>query len=248
MKILSIPVLFLTLFSAGCTHYYYVPDVQNVPLFKEKDESRVSILIGGGDESSCLEFQGAYALTGEIGIMAGYMSANGGDKNLHNWAKGHYFDGAVGYYKSLEHNFIFEFYGGFGAGSEYHEYNYDQSVSSAELSFNKLFLQPSLGFTSDLIDIAVSSRINYLSFNNIQNNILINSPGYEEVVSLGARNYFFLEPAITVRTGWKNVKLQFQGSMATYRFISDIDYFEDVHLSLGLTLAFGGRYKLKVPK
>ena len=65
----------LTLLFCCCSHYYYVPNVQNVPLFREKNQYRLSGSYGLGTETKCLEFQGAYSITDKLGIMTNFMSA-----------------------------------------------------------------------------------------------------------------------------------------------------------------------------
>jgi hypothetical protein len=56
-----VTTIFLAIWLSGCTHYYYVANVQNVPLFKEKNEFRLSGAYGFGDYSECTEVQAAYA-------------------------------------------------------------------------------------------------------------------------------------------------------------------------------------------
>jgi hypothetical protein len=71
----------LLIFLAGYTHYYYVPNVQNIPLFREKNEFCFSLLSGGAEESCSFELQSACAAGKNIEIMANFISAGGGEKS-----------------------------------------------------------------------------------------------------------------------------------------------------------------------
>lgn len=101
---------FLAVMFCSCSHYYYVPNVQNVPLFREKNEYRLSGTYGFGTETSCLEVQGAYSVTSNFGIMTNFMSAKGIENSEESWAKGTYLDVAIGYYKPLLKSGVFEIY------------------------------------------------------------------------------------------------------------------------------------------
>jgi hypothetical protein len=51
MKQLTASFFLLAIF-CSCSHYYYVPSVQNVPLFREKNEYRFSGTYGLRTETS----------------------------------------------------------------------------------------------------------------------------------------------------------------------------------------------------
>lgn len=193
MKNLTTTCFFLSVLLSSCSHYYYVPNVQNVPLFREKNEYRISGSYGFGDESSCAEVQAAYSVSDKIGIMTDFMSAKGGTVSDNNWGKGYYFDGAIGYYKPLGRSGVFEIYGGAGGGNQHHQYvvsNYsngtvtNSSGGTSDLAFMKIFVQPSLGLTYKIFDIAVSTRISRLSFINIDNRIYGNPDLYNNLCTI----------------------------------------------------------------
>ena len=54
-------------------------NVQNIPLFREKNESRFSGSVGAGEESESYEIQAAHSVSDRIGIMGNYMHARGGE-------------------------------------------------------------------------------------------------------------------------------------------------------------------------
>jgi hypothetical protein len=236
-----LPTGFLFLFLSSCTHYYYVPNIQNVPMFRGKNEFRLSGAEGGGEKSSCAEIQAAYSASDKIGIMMNYMSARGGKVSTdHDWAMGNYFDAGIGYFRPVSRHGVFEVYGGLGHSIQQHSY---PDAGRADLSFTKVWVQPSFGYTLDFIDIAFSTRLNSLSFNNIENRIDQQKDGYEydRLYSLEKeRNYIFFEPAVTIRGGWKYIKIQFQGSTSSYskRNLP----FEEYHLSLGVCFSIADRF------
>jgi hypothetical protein len=244
-------ICFLILISAGllldsCSHYYYVPASQNVPLFKEKNEFRISGTYGEGRETQCVEIQAAYSVTDKIGIMSDFMSVRGGNIYSLNYGKGNYFDGALGYYKPLGNFGVFEIYGGLGRCGQHHEYSnyyYNQSTGYANLSFTKLFVQPSIGLTSHPFDIALSTRISRITFDNIENHISADIDSYNELNALSDKSHFFFEPGITIRGGWKSVKAQVQAVYSWYLNNPKLYFGENYHISLGLYFALGKKPK-----
>jgi hypothetical protein len=249
MKKQMIALFFLPFLFCSCSHYYYVPNTQNVPLFREKNEYRFSGSLAGGEESSSKELQAAYSVTDHIGVMANFMSSKGGTiSDNNNWARGNYFDAAFGYFKPVSKYGVFEIYGGVGGSSQYHHYitpfsfNGTFSAGTADLSFTKVFVQPSFGFTTNGFDITASTRICLLTFNSVVNQISGNINESNILNNISGEIHLFLEPAITIRGGWKYVKLQLQASTASYLNNPDL-HFEAYHLSIGLHIAIARRYK-----
>jgi hypothetical protein len=60
--------------------------------------------------------------------------------------------------------------------------------------------------------------------------------------NISNQSHLFLEPAITIRGGWKYVKLQLQASTASYFNNPDL-HFETYHIGIGLYIAIAARYK-----
>jgi len=244
MKKLSITVLGALLLSS-CAHYYYVPNVQNVPLFKEKNEYRFSASYGVGDESTSAEVQAAYSPTSNIGLMANYISASGGNSTGENSAKGYYLEGAAGYYKPIRKAAVFEIYGGLGGGSQNHKYCNlfsNQSYGTTNLSSVKVFIQPSFGMTFNAFDVAFSTRLCSVFFTDVINNT---NNDYESCVvyDIGVKNRAFIEPAITLRGGSKNVKFQVQGLISTDLSNPTLQIGERYHFSAGMYFTIANRYK-----
>jgi hypothetical protein len=235
----------LAVLLSSCTHYYYVANVQNVPLFKEINEFRISGSVGSGDESTSIEVQTAYSVTDKIGVMANYMSAKGGNISSNNYGSGNYFEGAVGYYKPFSRFGVFETYAGLGFSNQHHEYGnfyYNQSIGNSDLSSAKFYIQPSLGFTSKFFDIAVSTRISALTFNVKSNNVRDDNDLFNELNSLSTQIHGYIEPAVTIRAGWQYLKVQFQAEYSRNLIPDDMSVGEHGHISIGLYFSFGKRF------
>ena len=252
---------FLVAIFCSCSHYYYVPNVQNVPMFREKNEYRLSGTYGLGTETSCLEVQGAYSVTGNFGIMTNFMSAKGIENSAESWAKGSYLDAAIGYYKPLHKSGVFEIYGGVGGSKQHHQYRseiYDPgnpaynnfNAGTSDVTFIKIFVQPSIGMTFNGFDFAFSTRFNRLSFNKTDNHIdkLLNEHEFEKLnTTAQTKNFLFFEPALTIRGGWKYLKVQLQGATASY-LNNEHYHFDQYHISIGLNVAIAKRYLKDVSK
>jgi hypothetical protein len=222
----------------SCSHYYYVANTKNVPMLREKNEARVSISYGEGDESSSFDAQGAYAITDKIGVLANYMTASGGSTSSpgNNWAKGTCFEGAAGYFKPINTFGVFEVYGGLGTSSQHHQY----SSGTADLRFLKVFVQPSFGFTWKWGELAFSLPASRVSFNEIRDYTSSGEhSGLEKIAS--NKISYILEPAVTIRGGWKYLKLQFQYVHVTNLTNQDLP-FECDKVSLGLYISIARRY------
>jgi hypothetical protein len=225
-----------------------VPNVQNVPLFREKNEYRISAFYGAGEESSCGEIQAAYSPTGSIGLMANFISAGGGSSSGFNSAKGYCLEGAAGYFKPFGNAAVFEIYGGLGGGSQNHKYYSslsNQSYGTADLSFVKVFIQPSLGMTFNAFDVAFSTRMCSMSFPNINYNS-VNSFESFMLHKIDEKGHVFIEPAITLRGGWKSVKFQVQCLISADMTNPEMFIGEEYHISGGVYFTIANRHKPSV--
>jgi hypothetical protein len=240
MKNLFISLLTLMACS-GCSHYYYAPNAHNVPLFEEKNEFRLAGSGSNGDEFSGLEAQAAYSVTDHFALMGNFMSAKGEENNNPSHGDGHYIEGGAGYFTKLDKKIVFEVYGGFGGGRAR---NYYSEGGNSNMNFLKGFVQPAVGFTSPYFDAAVSMRLGLLNYN--RNNIGSVGPMSEE----DARdlNYihsnptsFLWEPAITVRGGWKYIKLQTQLGFSQNLSHSSLAM-EKTNFNIGLYISLGRKF------
>jgi hypothetical protein len=192
------------LWLVNCSHYYYAPNVQQVPMFTQKNELQISGFSGAGNEITTNDVQVAYSITDHIAIMGSGMWANGQNSSKTSFGNGRYTEGALGYFSPFEKYGVFEFYAGAGTSKQHHQYD---SAQTMDLSFSKFFVQPSIGIKKNAFECAVSMRASYINFTQVQGNYV--SPD----IPL-KQGYVFFEPAITLRTGVKFIKFQAQWQLA----------------------------------
>jgi hypothetical protein len=245
--LVSVICAFFLFLLDGCTHYYYAPNQHNVPLFKEKNEVRLSGAYILGDEINGCDVQAAYAATKEFAVLANALvlnpnatvgSAALNSSNLYSTGagKGQLYELGAGYYKpipsevsAISRKFVFETYGVLGLGNST---NYYGSFPQYNVTTNlfKAYVQPSIGFTTNLFDIIVSAKIGTLYTFGIKStypNAIVDSlVQYGQSIKNDLnilyqnRTSFFFEPAFTFRIGFKYVKFHFQvgGSLISGAF------------------------------
>lgn len=254
--------LFTAVFLVSCSsdHYYYLQNSQQVTLFREKDEVRIHGNLNNSDYTGGMGIQGAYAMSDKFCAAASWMnfynssSSQSNGITLASW-NGNYWDGAFGYYRSFGKYGIFEAYAGMGTSVQDHQYSstlthtsvtyypwignvvntkYETvNAGSAYIKYNKYFIQPCYGIRYEHFEAAFSLRAGYLDFFKVENKIDPIYPEFREPDKLGAKpGHLFFEPALTLRAGWKIVKLQMQLALtgmggSSYRY-------ESYNLNFGL--------------
>ncbi|MFN6945167.1 MAG: hypothetical protein ACK4ND_09485 [Cytophagaceae bacterium] len=208
-------VLVACLYLSSCK-IMYKPNMQNVPLMKEQGEVRANLNFNNA--------QVAYAITDNIGIMAnGYW---GGSR----WTAGGMWsayeeiyrtrrflaEGALGYFREIGDDFHFEIYGGGGYGgvSFSHSFSFmgeDDFQSRYSANMVRAFIQPAIGYQHEIVDVIFSTRIVGLNFMNVDTiNYSREALRMEGLDNLHRATYIFVEPAFTVRVGYKYAKFHFQ--------------------------------------
>ena len=214
IKLVLISILALSV--ASCK-IMYIPNSQNVPMMEEKGDLKVDI--------GTKDLQVAFGLTDHVGIMVnGYYNRNDWsvssgtieiveNKYLTNRSL---IEGGLGYFTTLGNDGRFEVYGGAGYGG--FDYNYDlldNGILSESNKFGintmRIFLQPALGFQTDIVGFAFSTRLASVNFSNVE------YTGYDEteLVTEGLNElednmFLFVEPALTLRIGFRYAQLQLQ--------------------------------------
>jgi len=268
MKLSFVLIIILLIFS-GCAHFYYMPQTHNVPLFKERNDVQLS---AGGSfhwpDMSANSIQIAWAAGKNWALAGNYMSSSGETDPVYSSGRGHYADGAIGFFHPINEELIFEVFSGYGQSRQHHKYGnmisegtYNQSrtidYGSSDLWFRKYYLQPAIGVSMNAVDIALSLRFSGLSFYRINNAILTdtvnkyeyNSPLYSRVDDIAnQRNYYLAEPAVTIRAGWQFVKLQFQWANTINIQPKETPSFIKSQFVFGFTFSFAERWLKKNDK
>jgi len=82
--------LVISLPASSCTHYYYAPNSNNIPLLKEQNDGRIQLKYSIGNHYDGAEVQSAYAVGKHAGIQLNFFTA---------WeSKGEYESGNGSYY------------------------------------------------------------------------------------------------------------------------------------------------------
>lgn len=251
-KTLYFAIIIAFLFALQSCEIMYYPNMQNVPLFKEKNEVRASL--------SASNVQAAYSVTNNIGIMVngqfGSRSWNTTSENPVKETKYEYSsnrlfaEGGVGYFMPVSTNGVFEIYGGAGAGKidfkkEITETNYYEKY---DLSANtmRFFIQPNIGYTNEVVDIAFSTRFAALKFYDLKNTFIKDDLIDNDINDIDKPLYTFIEPAVTVRFGWKYIKFHTQVMMSLKTNYESLNYLP-LSFNAGMHLNIAPRYK-KVKK
>lgn len=241
---------FVIIFSLGCVglifqacEVYYVPNTQNVPLFKERNELRATI--------SGQNYQAAYSLTDHIGIMLNGQYINrkwdiNEDSVKSNFISEKFLiEGGMGYFNKIGNNGVFETYAGGGEG--YATFNRITPSKRMEMSadFSRFFIQPSIGYSEDVVDVAFSLRYVGLKFFNIDTTGYTPSllSNYNLIIpNLHNTWYNFLEPALTIRVGYKYAKFHMQFLYSQKLNNEPLNYVP-FRINLGLHINIAQRFK-----
>lgn len=246
---LSFAVIFIT----GCSfpHYYYSPNIQNVPLYTDSLEFTGLIAGSTGDVNHFMEFQAGFSFPYHIAWTAGFFfgGKDRSGEDYTDFSKSRYFESALGYYTPIRNIGVFELYGGYGRGSQDHTFSYSEYDNwlkwyvvpdgSADLSFSKFFIQPNIGIKERWIEAAFSCRVNYLNFDRID---VYNTVHHLEQLNLLKENRtpWLVEPALTLRLGGKFIKGQMQ-----FVYSGNIDEpdlrFEKIRLSMGVFVSLSAK-------
>ncbi|WP_375448317.1 hypothetical protein [uncultured Fibrella sp.] len=207
-KLLSLIRLACVLVLCQSCRTVYTPNALNVPLLQEQGE--IKLLVAPNN------YQAAYAVTDKIGIIANGRVATSANSSTINGAADNFdakntvFEAGVGYYGRTGRNLTYELYGG-GGISQVGFHGTGSSVGkNYDVSGMKFFVQPNIGFTSRGFDIAFSTRLSGLQFSTATGNYTATDLKNNDLDGLAKSTHLFLEPAITLRGGYKYVKLQMQ--------------------------------------
>ena len=210
MKDLNIWLYIISILLLSSCQSIYIPGMQNVPLLK--NEGDLNITVNGNN------FQMAYANHPHSAIIAEAYFKNNSfnsftrnldfrDYNLSNFS----LEAGKGNFKSIG-NMQFELYTGGGIGHTRFEDNTNSmDIGTFNSSFLKLFIQPDIGYISNNFEIIFSGKLVAINYINPFNYYNDNSNGTNILFSPSTHfPFLFMEPCITFRTGFKNVKFQIQ--------------------------------------
>ncbi len=201
----------------------YIPNVINAPMLTNKGEIQASVHLG----ASGLNPQFAYAVTNHFGIMANASFldvTSDSTSTTKSYHKHTFYEFGPGYYTNFGSRFKFGTYGGVGFGTINAEYDNNIWTSRTDVKCTRFFLQPTVGMTSKIADLGISTRFVVVTF----------SQDSEKDTGV------MFEPALTAKLGWDHIKIVGQAGLS-YPFNSDNIHFvyQPFLISLGLQANFG---------
>ncbi len=209
----------------------YVPSVQNVPIFKEKGETKLS--------ATTNDYQAAYAVTNHFAVIANAKYSNKHEYEFMrttNWMEmNRMIEIGAGYFQQTKKAWTQEIYAGAGifkstlstdnerntvhsnvpAVDELGKVIYTKEIIKRHISAtgNRFFIQPSVGFASKVIDVSFSTRLVGLKFNSIVE-LKNDQPAMGDARLQGVKFGLFVEPAVTTQLGYKWVKIRIQTGLS----------------------------------
>ncbi|MEY1640405.1 hypothetical protein [Tenuifilum osseticum] len=199
----------------------YVPNTFNSPLLRNKGDAQFNVWGG----SSGLEAQAAAAVTDNIGLMVNGQFQQ--DKKVENdievTEKWKLVEGAIGYTERFSDMGIFEIYAGGGVGQVPAKFRNITWDGPPDITFNRWFIQPALGFCNDWLDFSVVNRLS--------------------LVDISPQKNWFYEPGIVGKIGYKRIRLVGCFGFSFPLRGHDKRYWDNqfVTISVGLHVNFGKR-------
>lgn len=205
----------------------YIPNVVNAPMLTNKGEFQASVHFG----ASGFNPQVAYAITNHFGIMANasFIDMTSDTSSTSEfYYKNSFFEAGPGYYTNFGSRFKFGLYGGAGFGKINGDYENEIWTSRADVQLNRFFIQPTVGMTSKIFDIGLSSRLVVVTFNQDSDK----------------NTGIMIEPALTAKLGWDHIKAVGQIGLSYPLNSESINFQYQIGLiSLGIQANFGKMFQ-----
>lgn len=218
------PVFFLMIITMMASCSVYVPNVVNTPLMNRKGEGTIAAHLGNGGH-----LQASYALTNHIGFMTNLMAVvdKFEDEKESRKGTGSLYEVGIGYFSgSFSSNAIFELYGGAGFGQVGIDKTFTANNITKKFDANALryFVQPSIGGRWNIFEAAFSARLAAVQYSSISTTYAESELKSDHLWDLDKTTWMFVEPALTVRAGLKNIKVQAQIGKSLKITSKDLNY------------------------
>lgn len=271
MKKPLLPVLAsVLLLSASCQQKMYFPDRANTPGLMEAYEVKLTTAWKPQESSSDSGYRSghngssfgadlAFSPVNHLGLIASYRSIHnksitedrgtdytkyGGEFNGHRW------EGGIGYFTTFGRLGKFETYAGYGRG-EIRRRGITNPERDYNTDYNRIFIQPALGFSNNVVSITGGIRFAYQKYVNFRSDnpnlryTILDKYTREDVEGATVG---FLEPFINAEVGWKYIKFNAQTGCSGQIFGSSVSGNLPFYFSLGLAFHFAPRYLKDTPR
>lgn len=211
----------------------YAPNAVHTPLLQEKGEIKAAVSISNT--------QIAAAVSEHIGIMAnGYLNRYTSDnKDFKNTGRGT--ELGIGYFNHTDQRLTYEAYA--GAGLYRVIMKEAEDAKKFDTHAMKYFVQPSIGWVHRYVEVALTPRLSMVKY--MQPKIMGYTP--QEIADyhfdvVDQKLHAFFEPALTLRGGYRFVKIQLQYGRSFKLSKNKINRDEDIG-SIGLIFDIADWYK-----
>ena len=199
--------------------------------------------MSAGQQAAAMEASAAVSVTNHFAIQGNFSFWMAIDQSL-----GQLYEIAPGFYTPVGQNFVFETYAGIGQGYSFYPLEAINPIFTEviEVNFDRYFIQPAIGYTTNNFDIAFSSRLCMVDYYH-------NKPyawGLEydsEIIYEKVDQFFTVDPALTIRFGFKNFKFQLQGMylFPLQKKYASSFFYDQVNVNLGCQINLGGHFNPK---
>ena len=168
------------------------------------------------DNGEGLSLQAAGAVSNRVALLGSFYSLSEDHADDEGWSgKGSYGEVAAGTFGTLNTSgsLVYEVFAGVGTG----RIDNDRYTNTVNVKFFKPFIQPSFGYTSKWFEAAFTPRLGVVSYTD--HTFVWDDPAEEAAMESNfekEKSTFVFEPGLTVRTGYKGIKLQFQYNFTTF--------------------------------
>ena len=223
-------ILIGVLLGQSCGTYYYVGTKQTVLEYKEKGD--VNLELGTtGDDIAIKHIGFGYAFTKHLAFNSSYSNYDWNHEKDYIW------DNEIIYFHELDKNIFAAIniggtFGKLNSGGEYFN-----------LDLFREYVQPSIGFSNDYVDLGVSLRFTNLHYNLNQIKPLdyASKNTFEEefeLYDIGGSSMRFIEPAVTIGVGNKWVKLRLQVTKTSQKTPGRMSYYSQARGYLSINAHF----------
>ncbi len=159
----------LAVFCSSCAAFVYAPNPLNMPLAKDKNEGKAKIYTGLNESG----YQLSYSVINHVlihtdGSYYDHQGESGSSMRTH-------VEGGIGLFQRIENNGCFEILGGYGYGMGRGGYTSsvfsfgppENEVTSLNGYYQKIYIQPDIGFSHHNFDFGIGFRYAVLNVHNL---------------------------------------------------------------------------------
>lgn len=197
----------------------YRSNMTPTPLFTQKGQSQVEAAVSRNG----VNVSAAAAVSPSIAVMAnGQFVIKNKTSSFDNYpARGSYGELALGYFRPLKNNWVVEGYLGAGFGSLRDTIQPIDASYPERLDYNKLFLQPNIGYRKEYSAVIFTPRVGYVfgKYRGIDYSIVGEDRDIPKNIS-----FLSVEPTVTFEFGNKRLwgYTQFGMNFNKYTTISSL--------------------------